>query len=214
MLKHYWKAIEEYKRLREYHKGDDSQAIALLGLFVDYSEPGQFGTGEINEGERKQLIDWVIGFADVPGPVVEIGTLFGFSTMALCEGVHRSGVRKKIITVDNYGWNPFGVPVYRHRMITKHNLRFAQSLTDLEIVDSVADDFYKGFTELPSFAFIDGDHSYETVKKDLAFFKRIGARAISGHDYNFPDVCRAVKEVLGEDNLTVFDGTLFLYKAP
>lgn len=214
MLGEYWKALAEFKRLKGYHAESGKLALSLFKLFVNYSEPEQWGTGEINAGERKQLIDWLIEAADVPGPVVEIGTLFGFSTMALCEGVHRSGVRKKIYTVDNYGWNPFGVPVYRHRMITKHNLTFAQSLTDLVIVDSTADDFYTSFTEVPSLAFIDGDHRYESVKKDLIFFKNIGARAISGHDYNFPDVSRAVREVLGEDNLTVFNGTLFLYKTP
>jgi hypothetical protein len=53
--------------------------------------------------------------------MVEIETIFGFSIMALCEDVHRAGLRKKIYTMDNCGWNPFGIPVYRHRMITKQN---------------------------------------------------------------------------------------------
>lgn len=103
--------------------------------------------------------------------MVETGTLFGFSTMALCEGVLRSGVRKKIYTVDNYSWNPFGVPMYRHRMITRQNLALANSLTDLVIVDSSGDYFYKDFSEIPYFAFIDGDHIYESVKKGLDFLQ-------------------------------------------
>lgn len=214
MIGEYLKAIAEYKRLRGCHVESGQSALKLLRDFVWYSRPGQWGTGEINAGERKQLIEWVMDTANGAGPVVEIGTLFGFSTMALCEGVHRSWTRRKIYTVDNYCWNPFGVPAYRHRMITKQNLTFAQSLTDLVIIDSSADDYYRKFRETPSFAFIDGNHSYKSVKKDLIFFRDIGARAISGHDYNFPDVSRAVREVLGDENLTVFKGTLFLYKAP
>lgn len=214
MIGEYLKAIIEYKKLRACHAQSGQSALKLLRDFVWHSRPGQWGTSEINADERKELIEWVIGTADVPGPVVETGTLFGFSTMALCEGVLRSGVRKKIYTVDNYSWNPFGVPMYRHRMITRQNLAMAQSLTDLVIVDSSADDFYKNFSETPSFAFIDGNHSYESVTEDLIYFRNIGTKAISGHDYDFPDVSKAVREVLGEENLTVFKGTLFLYKAP
>jgi|LauGreDrversion4_2_1035121.scaffolds.fasta_scaffold1588834_1 hypothetical protein len=81
------------------------------------------GVGEMIDrpGGRKQFIDWFLVAADVHDPVVEIETIFGFSIMALCEDVHRAGLRKKIYTVDNCGWNPFGIPVYRHRMITKQN---------------------------------------------------------------------------------------------
>lgn len=213
MLGEYWQALLEFKKLRHYHADIGNSALSMLKHFVAYSKPGEWGTGEINAGEREQLINWVSGVADVPGPVVEIGSLFGFSTMALCEAVYRSGVRKKIYTVDNYKWNPLGVPPYRHRMITMHNLVLAKNLTDLFIVDSSAEDFYSKFTEVPSFAFIDGDHRYESVKKDLIFFRDIGTRAISGHDYDYPDISRAVREVLGEDNLTVYNGTLFLYRA-
>jgi cephalosporin hydroxylase len=153
----------------------------------------------------------VIQSADIPGPVVEIGTLLGFSTQALCEGVMKSGHPKKVITVDNYGWNPMGVPSYRHKMLTSLNLRMVSRMTDLIIIDATADSFYQSFKEVPSFAFIDADHSYASVKKDLQFFKQIGTPVITGHDYNFPDVARAVHEVLGQNHLEVFGGTIFKY---
>ena len=206
----YLEALKEIRKLRSYHS-DDKEAMNRLKEFVSYSRAGQTGNGQVSDQEREELIRWVVKYADVPGPIVEIGTLLGYSTEALCEGVLKSGVKKTIITVDNYGWNPMGVPSYRHKMLTRLNLTFASRLTDLVIVDAVAEEFYRSFDQVPSFVFIDADHTYASVKKDLQYFKDIGAKVITGHDYNFPDVCRAVKEVLGEEHLTVFGGTLFLY---
>jgi len=201
------------RKFKRFHSGSDN-ALRLLSEYVSYAEPGKWGNGQISDQERDELIKWVVRFKDLPGPIVEIGTLLGYSAQALCEGVLQSGVRKTIYTVDNYGWNPMGVQQYRHRMLTNLNLVLAKRLTDLVIVDSTAEDFYKSFKELPSFVFIDADHTYASVKKDLQFFKDIGAPVISGHDYNFPDVHRAVHEVLGEEGLEVFSGTLFLWTRP
>ena len=210
---YFLKGLQLLRRLKGYYPSSD-EALSKLTEYVSYAEPGHFGNGQISDQEREELINWVGRFKDIPGPIVEIGTLLGYSAQALCEGVLQSGVRKTIYTVDSYGWNPMGIQPYRHRMLTHLNLVFAKRLTDLVIVDSTADEFYRSFKELPSFVFIDADHTYASVKKDLQFFKDIGAPVISGHDYNFPDVHRAVHEVLGEKGLEVFSGTLFLWTRP
>lgn len=46
--------------------------------------------------------------------------------------------------------------------------------------------------------FIDGDHSYETVSKEIAAFKPLvkPGGMLSGHDYYFPSVSKAVHESL------------------
>ena len=48
----------------------------------------------------------------------------------------------------------------------------------------------------PSLVFIDGDHSYEAVRRDIAGAQRIGAAVIGGHDYapSIPGVVQAVEE--------------------
>lgn len=207
----YIDGLRKLRQLKSYYQGDTDQAMMRLSTYVDYAKTGQLGNGQISDKERDQLIDWVVESAETPGPIVEIGTLLGFSTQALCEAVIKSGRPKKVITVDNYGWNPMGVPSFRHKMLTKLNLRMASRLTELNIIDSDAEQFYQSFTEIPSFVFIDADHSYASVKKDLQFFHQIGTPVITGHDYNFPDVARAVHEVLGRERLSVFDGTLFKY---
>lgn len=49
------------------------------------------------------------------------------------------------------------------------------------------------------FVFVDGDHRYEGVKRDLdAWWPKIQrGRWIGGHDFNMPDVGRAVREKFG-----------------
>lgn len=210
---YYLKGLSLLRKLKRYHSNPED-ALRMLSEYVSYAEPGQWGNGQISDQERDELIRWVVRFKDLPGPIVEIGTLLGYSVQAICEGVMQSGVRKRIYTVDSYGWNPMGIQPYRHRMLTHLNLVMAKRLTDLVVIDSTAEDFYKGFKEIPSFVFIDANHTYEFVKQDLQFFKDIGSPVIAGHDYDFPDVHRAVHEVLGENGLEVFSGTLFLWTRP
>ncbi len=209
----YWKAFIQLRRIRHYTKAADKDSIRWLTEYVNCINPDNLGNGQISPKEREKLIEWVIQFADVPGPVVEIGTSLGFSAQALCEGVIKSGKPKTVYTVDDYGWNPVGMPPFRHKKHTALNLTFASSLTDLVIVDSRAEEFYQTFDQRPSIAFIDADHSYASVKKDLEYFKKVGTPVIIGHDYDFPDVARAVQEVLGAQHLTVFQGTLYLYRS-
>jgi hypothetical protein len=51
----------------------------------------------------------------------------------------------------------------------------------------------------PDMVFLDGDHAYDAVLADLTAWAACAAPGalLSGHDYNWPDVARAVFEVLG-----------------
>ncbi len=63
--------------------------------------------------------------------------------------------------------------------------------------------------ELFDFVYIDADHHYDFVKKDLEWFKKIKhGGIIGGHDYQGfagEDVFRAVNEFAQENNLYVWD---------
>ena len=67
--------------------------------------------------------------------------------------------------------------------------------------------------------FIDGDHSYEGVKKDIAVWKnRVNPGGIiAGHDYsNHPSkagVVKAVNEEFGKENIILKEDTVWLYYA-
>src|SRR6478735_211728 len=56
-----------------------------------------------------------------PGPIVEIGTLFGRTTthLALCKARHQ-----KIVTVDVYRWNPLGLTPESHFQLTSQVLHY------------------------------------------------------------------------------------------
>lgn len=55
------------------------------------------------------------------------------------------------------------------------------------------------------FVYIDGDHRYESVKKDIELYypKIKKGGVLAGHDYNYYDVSRAVIEFANKSNLNV-----------
>ena len=60
------------------------------------------------------------------------------------------------------------------------------------------------------FVYIDADHSYESVKKDIELYlpKLKKGGIIGGHDYcpySWPDVIKAVDESIGEPDSVVWD---------
>ena len=46
--------------------------------------------------------------------------------------------------------------------------------------------------------FIDADHDYESVRKDIEFARKVQTNIICGHDYNWPGVQQAVNENFDE----------------
>lgn len=147
--------------------------------------------------ERQFLKELVELASALPGPIIEIGTLFGETTtrMALWKAPS-----KKIITVDNYSFNPWGIGSAMQRMLADRMLMYLQETGHVEVRCCDKDDFYREYRgEKPALVFLDADHSYEATKADIEWAQRIGAAIISGHDYSdmFPGVCRAVAEAGG-----------------
>ena len=83
------------------------------------------------------------------------------------------------------------------RKILKESLKYP----NLKIIVDRSDNASKQFDkESIDFVFIDGDHSYESVKNDINCWepkvKENGL--VMGHDYNWGDVARAVGEMFTE----------------
>lgn len=133
----------------------------------------------------------------LPGPIIEIGTLFGHTTSRLALW---KAADKKIITVDNYSWNPWNVSSDVHQALTRRFLHYLDAMGEVEIRCMDKYDFFASYRgEPPALVFIDADHSYEGTKADIVWAQRIGATIISGHDYasHCPGVGRAVDDMGG-----------------
>ena len=86
-------------------------------------------------------------------------------------------------------------------IIKRKTLKKALKYPNLEIIVDTSINASKQFEkESIDFVFIDGDHSYESVKNDIKYWepkvKENGL--IIGHDYNWGNVARAVGECFTE----------------
>jgi hypothetical protein len=137
----------------------------------------------------------------IGGPIIEIGTLLGVSTthMAIWKATE-----KKIITVDLFAWNPWGLASRQHRDLTTQMLLYLIETGHVELVVSCKNAFYESYHgERPAMVFLDAIHDYPETARDIAWARSAGARIISGHDYSdeFPGVIQAVDEVGGPRQL-------------
>ena len=154
--------------------------------------PGDDTLGGLTAEEESRVVELIHAAAVFDGPIVEFGTLFGITTQ-LMAAEKRHGQR--LISVDNFSWNPFGLSPAQHEALTRRVLRrqIAQGRVLLYVGNSAAfRSSYNGVT--PSLVFFDADHSYETVLDEISWAKTFGVPLISGHDYgnNRFGVTRAV----------------------
>jgi len=141
--------------------------------------------------------------------IIEIGTLFGFSTMVMALA---KDAGQPLITVDNYSWNPLGMSSAAHRRATGAMLEEARGTLNVQVLAEDKDTFYERFdrSRPVGLFFCDADHRYEATRADLLWAREIGAKIICGHDYHpvhHKDVTRAVDELGGPRRLV---GSLFV----
>jgi hypothetical protein len=156
--------------------------------------PEQILVGTLSEEELAFLEELIRATNDLSGPIVEIGTLFGLATVQLA--VWKAPGRR-IITVDDYSWNPWGLNRRAHALLTSRVLHALTRSGEVTPLVMEKKDFYRSFKgERPSLVFLDAVHTYEETMADIAWAKRIGAQTVSGHDYSdeFPGVKQAVDE--------------------
>ncbi|HEX4416202.1 MAG TPA: class I SAM-dependent methyltransferase [Lacipirellulaceae bacterium] len=155
------------------------------------------GIGSIEPEAVSLLNRMVVESRKYPGPIVEIGTLFGVTTttMALAKAPEQ-----KIVTVDLYCWNPWGFTPEVHQRLADQMLRYLIQTGQVERIKMDKDEFYRTYEgPAPSMVFLDAIHDYEATKADIEWAKKADAKIIAGHDYCdlFPGVIRAVDEFGG-----------------
>lgn len=132
----------------------------------------------------------------------EIGVLEGSYSRALC----RYNPELKLYCIDAWGlvdkresMRAFHLKMYER---AKRKLSFHTSILirkpSIEAVKQFTDDSL-------DFVYIDANHSYDAVKEDITIWtpKVRSGGIVSGHDYNLPDVSRAVIEYAEKNNLKV-----------
>ena len=150
-------------------------AVGRISSIYEGAE-GADALGGLTDEEISGLIRWL----PPQGTVVEIGTLFGLTAIELAR---HSAEGVKIIAVDNFCWNPFGLPKAAHENFTRRILRpwIENGKIDLLAMDSLT--FRDSLKQAPEMVFLDADHRYETVKEEILWAKKIGVKIICGHDY-------------------------------
>ena len=177
-----WRVLTHPKELR----------MALSGLGMRLG--GDSALGGLTDAETEAIVRWTKDAG--ARTFVEIGTLFVFTAKAVAQGTPA-----KVIAVDIYCWNPFGLTSEEHE-------RFTRKVVDgcgVQLVkqDSLA--YLKSADLGDALVFLDGDHGYPAVKAELELLKAKGVRFIAGHDFGNPrfGVTKAVKETVGEPDEVV-----------
>ena len=146
--------------------------------------------GGLTDDEITALISWLPD----SGTFVEFGTLFGLTAKAVAAA--KPGL--KIIALDNFSWNPFGLTPSLHEGFTRRILSREIAEGRIEVVKASSEDFRRGYTTPPDAVFLDALHQYEPVRDEIAWAKAAGVKCICGHDYGNPSpifgVTRAVDE--------------------
>jgi predicted O-methyltransferase YrrM len=179
---HIWRRTRNLKGMRWLERAVTSSL--LIPLVAD---------GRITIKEAQSL-SAAVASLQTAGPIIEIGSLFGYSTMVMA--VAKAPARE-LLAVDSFVWNPLGLSPESHMKITSANLAAAVADSNVRLIHEDKDTFFKEYKgPRPSLVFLDADHTYEETLKDIRSAIRLGAEVICGHDYCalWPGVVSAVDE--------------------
>ena len=187
------------KRILSVIKNWRSAKTALSTLSYLYSGDSDAldALGGLTDEEIRAVCGWA---SEKPGmTVVEVGTLFGLTAREIA----KNDAVGKVIAVDNFSWNPFGLPPKIHEAFARRILRGS----GVELINCSSEDWRKKVQGKIDMVFFDASHRYEDVKAECEWAKAAGIKIVSGHDYGNPNplfgVTRAVDEVFGKENVEV-----------
>lgn len=153
-------------------------------------------SGQISLEEARYLFE-LVRESDPTRPIIEVGTLYGASTLVMCLAKHPG---QTLYAVDNFSWNSLGISSAVHRAATRKRLEECIRDFGVKLIEQPAESFYASYADAPpALYFCDADHSYEAVKKDIAWAKAQHSTIICGDDYEpqHTGVVRAVDEAGG-----------------
>jgi glycosyltransferase involved in cell wall biosynthesis len=162
--------------------------------YFEYPDQGIDGWMRFDE------LQWLYNTAKSMDSVVELGSWKGRSTHALASGCRLGHVT----AIDHFRGSVGEEGVHREAQTEAVYEQFCEntkSLTNLTVVrkdsQAAAGDFEDGSFDL---VFIDADHTYAGVKRDIEAWRPKARIMLAGHDYcpEWPGVRQAVDETVGE----------------
>lgn len=175
------------------HWREAKAAFSTLSYLYDEKNSALDALGGLTEEEMAGLVKWL----PKEGTFVEFGTLFGLTAKRIAA----ERPKLKIIAVDNFSWNPFGLPSKVHELFARQILRGS----GVELVNCSSEVFRVEAGGRIDAVFFDASHRYEDVKAECEWAKKAGIKVICGHDYQNENlrfgVTRAVDEVFGKDHI-------------
>ena len=179
------------------HWREAKSAFSTLALLYGDKSGSMDALGGLTDEEMDAVCKWATEKPNMT--IVEVGTLFGLTARELARQV----VGGRVIAVDNFSWNPFGLPPAIHEAFTRRILRGSSA----ELINCSSADWRKQVTGRIDMVFFDASHRYEDVKAECLWAKERGIPNICGHDYGNPNprfgVTRAVDEVFGKEKVQV-----------
>jgi predicted O-methyltransferase YrrM len=162
--------------------------------------------------------EWMHAAAPAGSEFVEVGTCFGKSAVFMAELFRDCGKACKFTTIDLFdpartediiadvmrwqcaehkqdGWIP----------LVKHFVDLCRVTPFVEVIQAESVEFSRTKADKSlQFVFIDGDHRYDGVIRDLeAWIPKVRPGGfIAGHDIDVPDVAKAVTQRIGKYNLS------------
>jgi len=164
-------------------------------------QPLRLNDNSVTESEWTLLSELVAESSKYSGPIVEIGVLAGKTTQRLA--TYKTAAQK-ILAVDNFCWNPWGLTPDEQWGLVCHSLSYLVAMEHVEVIRIDKNKFFETYQgPAPSMVFLDAVHDYEETKKDIFWAKKVDAKIISGHDYspNFPGIVQIVNEQGGPHQL-------------
>lgn len=149
---------------------------------------------------RDNELAWLTEQAKGKELVVEFGSCYGHSTRALADSAMR------VIAVDDFrGPRDQDIePLERQNIFTD----FLENLKDYQNITVMKCDHAEYVVPDCDMAFIDGDHGYDNIKRDLLKFINRKNLFLCGHDYEWwPSVKQAVDELIPD--VEVYDGNVW-----
>lgn len=140
--------------------------------------------------------------------IVELGGFQGRTSIQLAEG-SRIGQNNQVFVIDTWNGKKLNGTndVYFSKEVFLENIKIAKVNNIITTIHSTSDEALKSWDKKIGMLFIDGDHSYNGVKKDIRWIDHVISNGIIAfHDYLLPkykdSVVKAVNEI--KDKL-VFD---------